>query len=1122
MAQINKIKIRRGLEVNIPAGGTEEGELRYSSDTKRLYIDDGTNNVLLGTNEVATDMNTIVETAIDLKQNSFTGISEKTPILAEDVSIDTTGRVLTITPPLGYFDFFVDGSGVTKKYTKTGVVSFPAFADITGIWYFHFDNSGNPQVSQTVWSDFSAIAPVYRIYWNATLTGSAKLVVESIEMHLNTISAQDHEWKHKNGTIWMSGFDAIHNRLLTGSPSSNGSNTVFALTTGENMDDNLEYTVTNGSGSAKFEQILGNTSAGTLNATNSALFEIRTNDAGGLLNILPATRFPFPWDSATNRPEYITTNGTRSLVSSGRFFVTFIYALQEPRNGKAIKIVPAYQEFTTLTNAQAFVWEDLQAIYPTVADNEIRPLYKLIFEYRNSYAVNCKYSVIRQVDDLRKTRVTTNSTAGGAMLATNVIVTPSGTLSSTNAQSALLELDTEKVAKVTALDNAITRFDGTLGDIQSSLATVSDTGSVDIPTGQNFTINGIALKDVAETLTNKTINNPTITGTPTGITATHVGLGNVTNNAQVKKIASSTDNAIMRFDGTTGDLPQNSSVTISDTGTVNIPTGQNYNINGVALKDVAETLTNKTLTSPVLNTEVTGTGITTTGEANKLVKISSVGNINLTQSLDGSVGMVLNNTSAGVNANAGFQAKGNNINYLSAWTYGSGRTGTIFGKTIGSYSVLLAQGTDNAGLLLGTLGASPLVIGTNGVERYNINSNGIHIFTTPATTSYNAVFRNTSYATTDTSGTSSIKIGYSNHDGVKIEAYKETINVSGIKFYGEYGFGTEKLLLNLKSSDGSANFSGNITTPTSVGVLVGSIVYEDTTKEIYVGDSVRRTALRVNQRLGTFTPFGAINSNGTAGARDFRIYSTGLGTGTASTDGNILEYDGVNLNLLPKGYGRVTIGSDIVGNTGMTATLAKLVVSNTASSIVLAKAYSAIANQGGMLCLGKSRGVVSGTEATTVSGDNLGYISFEGVGSGSTPVIGATIEGVQNGTAGASSIPADMVFKTCTGTAQNEVFRLRTDKNAVFSGYMGQYRGADVSSATTITPSGQIFHVTGTTAIATINIPYTGFNGTITIIPDAIFTTTTAGNIGLATTAAVNRALTMTYDSTTSKWYPSY
>lgn len=88
--------------------------------------------------------------------------------------------------------------------------------------------------------------------------------------------------------------------------------------------------------------------------------------------------------------------------------------------------------------------------------------------------------------------------------------------------------------------------------------------------------------------------------------------------------------------------------------------------------------------------------------------------------------------------------------------------------------------------------------------------------------------------------------------------------------------------------------------------------------------------------------------------------------------------------------------------------------------------------------------------------------------------------------------------------------------------YSVDMRGANVASATTITPSGELFHVTGTTAIATINVPFVGFNGSITIIPDGIFTWTTAGNIALAGTAVVNKALTMTYDATTSKWYPSY
>lgn len=46
---------------------------------------------------------------------------------------------------------------------------------------------------------------------------------------------------------------------------------------------------------------------------------------------------------------------------------------------------------------------------------------------------------------------------------------------------------------------------------------------------------------------------------------------------------SSTDNAISRFDGTGGKTFQNSLATIDDSGSVNIPTGQTYKINNVAL-----------------------------------------------------------------------------------------------------------------------------------------------------------------------------------------------------------------------------------------------------------------------------------------------------------------------------------------------------------------------------------------------------------------------------------------------------------------------------------------------------------------------------------------------------------
>ena len=66
--------------------------------------------------------------------------------------------------------------------------------------------------------------------------------------------------------------------------------------------------------------------------------------------------------------------------------------------------------------------------------------------------------------------------------------------------------------------------------------------------------------------------------------------------------------------------------------------------------------------------------------------------------------------------------------------------------------------------------------------------------------------------------------------------------------------------------------------------------------------------------------------------------------------------------------------------------------------------------------------------------------------------------------------------------------------------------------------------ISGTAAIVTITAPapISATGGTITFIPTGAFTWTTAGNIAVAGTAVVSRALTLTFDATTTKWYPSY
>lgn len=92
-------------------------------------------------------------------------------------------------------------------------------------------------------------------------------------------------------------------------------------------------------------------------------------------------------------------------------------------------------------------------------------------------------------------------------------------------------------------------------------------------------------------------------------------------------------------------------------------------------------------------------------------------------------------------------------------------------------------------------------------------------------------------------------------------------------------------------------------------------------------------------------------------------------------------------------------------------------------------------------------------------------------------------------------------------------------------GFFSRYTvGAAVASAATIVPTGPIFHVTGTAAIVNITAPsyFTLSAGCMTLIPDGIYTTTNAGNIAIASTAVVSKAMIMCYDPVATKWYPSY
>lgn len=213
-------------------------------------------------------------------------------------------------------------------------------------------------------------------------------------------------------------------------------------------------------------------------------------------------------------------------------------------------------------------------------------------------------------------------------------------------------IDGAVIGPSSATDNAIARFDSITGKlIQNSLVTIDDSGSINIPSGQSYKINGSALtysdvgaQQLDSTLTAlagyntnglltqtaaDTFTGRTLTGTADQITVTNgdgisgnptISLPSAVTNVLSGAVigpASSVDNAITRYDNITGKLVQDSLATIDDSGSINIPSGQTYKINNVNLA-ASDVGAEPTLTKGNL-TESTSSVLTITGGTNAII-----------------------------------------------------------------------------------------------------------------------------------------------------------------------------------------------------------------------------------------------------------------------------------------------------------------------------------------------------------------------------------------------------------------------------------------------------------------------------------------------------------------------
>ena len=220
----------------------------------------------------------------------------------------------------------------------------------------------------------------------------------------------------------------------------------------------------------------------------------------------------------------------------------------------------------------------------------------------------------------------------------------------------------------------------------------------------------------------------------------------------------------------------------------------------------------------------------------------------------------------------------------------------------------------------------------------------------------------------------------------------------------------------------------------------------------------------------------------------FELQGTGGGTVTVPTGKAKLYFVYNNTSGI--------VSFIVASSTGITIPNgARLCLVSNGTNLVVATNYLS------SLTLGSPLPVLSGgTGVTTSTGSGSNVLS-------TSPTLVTPLLGT----------PTSGVLTNCTGSP--------TFTNVKYSGLVATTAAAPtIASATTIAPTASITIISGTAAIVTITAPtpISAGGGTITFIPTGAFTTTNAGNIAIASTAVVGRAITFTYDVTTVKWYPSY